>query len=348
MLCFSTVSFTALADSSTPTSCFIASLDCPEEYVLYAKENLSRFVLSMNPNVGSSKVSVGTPFSFAEHNADIFYFPVLINNRITYLFRVYPYNDTFCGVITEFLASDIEALAQDTSAKSPMYLRFIDNKIIAIIGKTSHELFEYPADISDDNTTIAALSTMANYSVKNVKSAAGITLNLTQTRDVFNSIDLSITEDQEDDNWCTAYALAAIIRTKKSNSVTAEDIMILATGSANPSTSFPWNPTTNTYVHQVSRAYDLEPIVLGYMIQNPILIQEIISGRPCLLAMESPSTASYHSVVLRGWSSSGIWSIWNPWDRYYENYPIDGVYVPTKDGARHHSYTPYMVAYGFG
>ena len=336
----------AFAADENASSCYIATTECPAAYIEYATENISKFVLSLDDNISYSSISVGTPFAFADNDADVYYFPVICNGSIEYLFRVYPDGDTFSAAITAFLADEIENLAKYTSESNPMYLNLVDTQIVATIGSNKYILFEYPESISVSDNGIATTS-ISNYSVVNAKNPTNIELNFRQTRDVYKYITLDLTETQSGNNWCTAYCLAAIIRTQTYFTTSAKGLMIIALGS-NPSTgtAFPWVSDNCATMVSVAEQYGLYPTVLTRTVSNSVLIAEINAGRPCIVAMDSGT--SQHSVVLRGYSSLGTWGIWNPWFDFYESYSVSGSYVPTGYSSSNYSYTPYMHAYNFG
>lgn len=346
MVCLASLPLAAFASDTNGVPCYIASEDCPDAYFEYAEENISRFILSLNAGIDVSKVSVGTPFAFADNDPDVFYFPVIYNGNIEYLFRVYPSGNSFSAAITDFLSDEIESLSHLTTTDTPMYLNSIENKIIATIGSNSYELFQYPESMSDGNDLMPC-GIATEYTVKDVKSSPGIEINLRQARDVYEYINLDISEDQDDENWCTAFCLAAIIRTQTTFTTTARGLMIIALGS-NPDedTPFPWYSDNGATMVSVANQYNLSPVVLTTTVSNSVLCQEINAGRPCIVAMTA--VGGKHSVVLRGWSSLGTWSIWNPWDTFYENYSMDGAYVPTGKSAAKWSFKPYMHAYNFG
>lgn len=326
--------------------CYIVSSECPSIYTTFASENISKFILSLDEDMHYSSVSVGTPFSFADADADVYYFPVLCDGQIEYLFRVYPDGDSFSAAITKFLAADLERLAKYTSASNPMYLNLVGNRIIATIGSQNHILFEYPDDmsISRSETEVASIS---DYNVVNAKDSINIGLNLRETRDVYEYITLDLIETQSGNSWCSAYCLAAIIRTKTNYYTTAKSLMTTVLGS-NPSTStaFPWAPDSGPTMASVANQYGLSPTVLTTTASSSVLTAEINAGRPCIAAMTC--SKNKHAVVLRGYSSVGTWGIWNPWFNYYENYSMNGSYVPTGYSSTNYSYTPYMHAYNFG
>lgn len=119
--------------------------------------------------------------------------------------------------------------------------------------------------------------------------------------------------------------------------------MCYALNISTPSTkaSFPWND-----IDTIAQTYGLNPIVLNTKASNNTLFAEIDAGRPCIVAMDRGE--GKHAVVLRGYSTLGNWSIWNPWFENYENYSISGSYVPTGYSAADYSYVPYKHAYNFG
>ena len=199
----------AYAATSQEVPCYIASLDCPEDYIEYAVENVSRFILPLSTELDIQQVSVGTPFAFADSEVDVFYFPILYNGHIQYLFRVYPSGDSFSGTISKFLANDIDNLAGFTSEENPMYLNRIGLKIIATIGSISYELYEYPDDATT-NENITTPTFFDGFPVKNIKSTIDIDLNLNQTRNWYAFID--IIEQQKGNRRCASYCLAAIVR----------------------------------------------------------------------------------------------------------------------------------------
>ncbi len=126
-------SFAFASDNSDP-GFFIATSECPTGYIEYASENLSNFIMSLPDKIDYDDIYVGTPFSFADADADVYYFPVFNNETLTYLYRVYPDGNTYSATISSILADDLDQLAMLTSANRPMYLNLVDSQIIATIG----------------------------------------------------------------------------------------------------------------------------------------------------------------------------------------------------------------------
>lgn len=305
--------------------CYILSYDCPQSYYEYARNNLSNFIMSDEYAKEFTDIYIGTPFSFSDLNAGVYYFPVICDGSLKFLFRVYPDGDSFSAVLSEGLVEELSALASNTSTDTPMELHFLDRKIFAVINDEDYEIYTYP--LYCENSTSELIDRQL-FSVINIYDDSGIVINLSNNRDFSKYLSLSINETQGYNNhWCTAYCLASIIRTRKNISVSANDLMTIVYG-ANPSQSlsFPWiNPSGYDVAH-VSMLYNMYPMVLYTTASDTTLINEIDANRPCIVGMTSVSIN--HAVVLRGYSTTGIWSIWNPWYSYYENYSMGGSYLP--------------------
>lgn len=246
-----------------------------------------------------------------------------------------------------------------------MYLNRVGAKIVATIGSSSYELYEYPEDlVADENT--AVLMSVDKYSVKNVKGTINIDLNLKQTRNVQAYID--ITETQPDGiGRCGAYCLAAIIRKLTThtnmNSWLVINYAYNYPAHINSHWYLPWRDSVIVYeddvlqterhvkgVASVANHYGLYPTVLDTPAPNNELIENIGNGRPCIMRMMSRYGDIDHAIVLCGFTMSGQslqWGIWNPWFSYYEYFPVDGTYVPSGFNASTHTLYHRMTAYNF-
>lgn len=335
------ISTTATATNEGVNGCYIATTECPSNYVEYARRNVSRFISSMDINDDYNSIYVGTPFAFADAESDVFYFPIVCDGSIKYLFRVYPDGNSLSAVMTDFLAKEIDKLACLSTSDAPIYLNRVDTKIVASIGSSEYILFEYPSYMSTSKEELSKTKISCD-SVVNCKNRSDIQINYI-INDVSKYISLNITETQGSNSWCTAYCLATIIRTRTSFTVTATGCMNIAVGS-NPSTStpFPWSK-----ISTVANVYGLSPTVLTTTASNATLTAQLNAGRPCIAAMKNSSGTVRHAVVLRGYSSTGTWSIWNPWFSTYESYSMTGSYVPTGYSSSTYSLTPYWHAYNF-
>lgn len=280
----------------------------------------------------------------------MYYFPIICDGTISYLFRVYPYNDGFCGVITEFLAKDIEMLSSLTTPENPMYLRLIGTKIIASIGENEYLLFEYPENMFQEEC-VAYSNDNESFTIVNAKQSTDISLDLNSQIAPHVSDRASITwldksEQQGNNSWCAAYCLAAIIRTRTTNkNVYAIDCMKDAFGYVpSTTTTFP-----RSKMALVANKYGLYPTVTEKLVNDYILYDQIENGRPVIQSMLSFGGKNRHAVVLISYNFlNETLGIWNPWFEFSEWYSMSGVYIPTGyPGTNDNTYLPYRYAYNF-
>lgn len=95
LMCLFTLSAYAqeLGDTDSSTnSLYILTQSCPDGYVEYANANIQRFLSSVDPAELPSEgiITIGNPFCFSNTGSDIFYFPVICNDEIIYMLRVFP------------------------------------------------------------------------------------------------------------------------------------------------------------------------------------------------------------------------------------------------------------------
>ena len=70
---------------------FVKTIVCPNDYIEYANSNIISFLESHCENgVPNVKIKLGSPFTFLDEGSDVYYFPVMFDDVIRYIFRVYP------------------------------------------------------------------------------------------------------------------------------------------------------------------------------------------------------------------------------------------------------------------
>ena len=131
----------------------MAVLPCPEEYMEYAPEAVARHLSSYGSEMGvdylsDENVQVGNPFTFANTNSDIFYFPILRNGNIFYIVRVFQKsNGDYSAISSEMLAKELNELSEKTDSETPLFLVGELNEgydIVAYIGGVRHVLETTP------------------------------------------------------------------------------------------------------------------------------------------------------------------------------------------------------------
>ena len=347
------------ADSST-SGLYISTQSCPDGYVEYANANIQRYLLSVNPAELPSEgvITVGNPFCFSNAGSDIFYFPVICNDEIIYMLRVFPKEaGGYGGVLGKSFVSELNALAETTSYSTPLSMMMEQDSVVAYVGSEKYTIYTYPDRSMDDGNNDISPTSIAAYQVVDVKeenSSIDCTVNVEsllsstfstspmQTMDsrfipTGKFLATSITETQGSESWCAAYATAMIIRciNGKSDSTSAYDVMEYHF--SDPSSS---DSIGEAEVVQYANSRSIYPTHITSTLSDTSLINEIVNSRPVYLRMYrvSGSDKIYHAVVLRGYDSgTRTWSIWNPWYDFYDYFDMGGTYVPAE-----HSYREYI------
>lgn len=369
VLCLTVVMTCAYAtpnsESDVATDTFyVVSKDCPDEYVEYAIDNVGRFVYG-NDSYDISEVDtfmLGSPFTFSQDDADIFYFPVYADGEFIYLFRVYSASDgEIYGVLSNNLVAELKALIGQTSQDTPMYLNLVDGDIVATVNNSSTTLYSYPDGIYEDEFSLPSTMNPDNIEelgVEEVSPQVTFILPAYNSSRALTSRYLNLfmgaggyyVETQGAEEWCTAYSAAAIMRYVANSgspltSVKARDIMEYFYG---PNVS-PNVALAESQAVAYGQIYGLRPTFVYRAISVNEVATEMSYARPVMLTMENSVSGSNHAVVLRGFdSSAGTYSIWNPWYTSYETYSIGGVYVPSSSTAAQYSYSHIWTTYNWG
>lgn len=336
----STVVSAKTAESSANSQLFIETTACPQGYVDFAEGNIAGFVESYcEGNVPYTSIMVGTPFAFLDYGSDVYYFPVICDGVIRYVFRVYPnQNNGYDAAISSFLAEELESLAKVTSANMPLKLNRIGNEIIASIGNEEYILFTYPDDMNDVSLQSEVANNRGTIATKviDAKTNVGIDVVVDKSTRTTNSwsyyIDLDIIETQGSNSWCAAYCTSTILRTLGYSS-TAEGVMSIFYRRPGSSDSI-----SREQVVSYANMRGLNPIRVESTVAYETLRDDLRSNRPVYFSMSR--SGGNHAVVLRGYNSRrSTWSIWNPWFTSYETFSMGGTYVPTGYSSSTYSYT---------
>lgn len=198
-------------------------------------------------------------------------------------------------------------------------------------------MFEYPEGIFSNNMTNlqdASVYKISDNNFSNVNVIGNpidtISVGISMHDSVSKYINLDLKEYQTSEPWCSAYAASTIIRTINCDrGCWVRTIM-------NYFYSSPSGKGLNSsdIVKYAKEKHSLKVKKTSSFSGN-LGVQEINANRPVWFCMGSGGVGgTFHAVVLRGYNAtSGIYSIWNPWYKYYENYPIGGTYTPTTDSS---------------
>ncbi len=157
---------------------YLMSKKCPAEYVEYARENIRRYINSLDPSDKPSvkDLKLGNPFSFCNTDSDLFYFPVISNGSITHMLRVYKKsNGEYGAAIGKSFVEEINDLASKTSKTSPLILMMENDTAVAYVNKERTVIHEYPSGSVESETYILP-SEFEKYF--NAKNSDYITVNI--------------------------------------------------------------------------------------------------------------------------------------------------------------------------
>lgn len=367
MFSFSTPAYALDVDKSSATDLYIATKSCPNEYIEYAKANIQDFIMSVDPSTlpDGKMISVGSPFCFANSDSDIFYFPVLFDNEITYMLRVFPKSaGGYGGVLGKSFVKELNSLASKTTPSAPLFIMMEGDCVVSYISGKRYVILEYPDGSVNCDTAMSVQSLAKSLSEKDsqfeivnafakdasVNYAKSVNLikslflasSETATRDsnipAYKYLSTSITETQGGESWCAAYATAMIVRFVKGNNDDTEAVDVMNYHFDNPSAS---DAIGEAEVVEYANSRSLRPTHVKYTLSDSSLMSEVASESPVYLRMYRVSGTDkiYHAVVLRGYSTyTDKWSIWNPWYDEYDSFDMGGTYVPAEHSSREYTY----------
>lgn len=345
-------------DAVNSNAIYILSKKCPDEYKDYAYSNVRDFILSVEkseiPCYG--EVSMGTPFSFANPDSNIFYFPILINGEICFTLRVFQNSDgIYDGILSKAYVSELNALTVKSSSEQPIVLMMENDSVVSYIDKKRMVIFEYPEGTFECTSNVPVEyveqklnSRSSDYEVVNIienseENIFSVTDNMNSENNVqtranpsYKYLSTPIIETQGDESWCAAYSTAWIVRYKKGDNTKAIDIMRYFHNNPSSDTAL-----TRSQVVLYGNYRALSPIEYAQPLSQSALISQIVASKPVYLSMQRLGNGEHanHAVVLRGYSTTtNKWSIWNPWYSYYDAFTMGSTYVPAGNSTAEYTY----------
>lgn len=317
-------------ENSSP-ALYMQTCECPDDILNYISENASKFILGIDENheLSYNDVYVGQPFTYGDDISNLYLFPIFEGNDVVYTLRVtYSPDGSIQGTISSFLADELNSYIGYTSVDSPLRFDVSGHSLYAVTGNEAELVLNFPID----ETIPVSLSNLSDNNLEIVNAAEPLSVEFSwiTTRDPSHYIYLSRTESQpSNNNWCVAYAMAAILRTQIGGGYTAQQIMRYYYGSGVSSSQSLSMSLGSSYAREVGGLTYTTYTSSG--LSNSELMAQIDDDYPVCLRMINQSQGGGHAVVLRGYAmSTWVWSIWNPVnDSGYESFPIDGEYVST-------------------
>lgn len=305
---------------------------CPTEAMNYAQNAFPRLLQCANESgcISTTRGAfLGTPFtiSFSESSNPVYYFPIICNNSFVGTFRVYlestqdlnSASPAYTGIVSPFLGNELNYLAAHYSSFGSILIYSDNGNIMAKVGNSSLLLSRN----KEEDSTYGSQEIISTDSLITISPYIPTTQTIhisEPMRPSASYLSLSIIETQDGNNWCGAYSTAIILRYLEGSttSPTASGLMSLVYRRPSASDTFSINNTCS-----VAQMYGYDPTYVVSTLNSTIVFGQIEDGKPIYVnARRYDSTEEeykYHAIVIRGYSrNDDAYSIWNPWNEYYE------------------------------
>lgn len=334
MLIFSTVAYAAKVEQNTGNTLIIYSQECPVEAKTYAVSAYARLVQSAVESGSltlNGKVSLGSPFTIigSESDTPVYYFPIVCNSTISATLRVYidqvqttdANEPIYTGILSPYLANELSSLQTRIDTSSAILL-YLDNGNVMAQSKSNNILLIPSSDgTSPTDFTVESLTSDLQSAVL-YNELSNTTISNKQTRGPSAYLNLSLIEEQGYNNWCGAYATAAILRYLNGSQTEPTAGTLMEYFLINPSLEDVFS-LSNTL--SAGRMYGYDPVYVEDSLSSTVVFAQIDACKPiylcvaCPTGLPKPNDYAYHALVLRGYSRTyDTYSIWNPWHTYYE------------------------------
>lgn len=352
MLVFSMSIPTIAAENDTTTDgLFIITEEVPTEAISYTQETIASIIGDLYP---LNTVTVGQPFVVHGQAVDLYYFLVYSKGDLVASYRVYQAeNNEYTGILSEHteILDGFANLMDITSLNTPAKIvggefedlyAVIDDNILTVVE-------DYAGNITDSTSILQKASATYSLHENVVNAAEGIAFEGTSKQRVFTDykfLQIGWEELQEDNNWCSAYATASIIRHVKKlplDVCNAKIIMEYTFPSLGGAALKEKALSLDNAVRYANTQHGLAAKVADRVIDYATLKSEINADRPVYFSGLKITGAgdSAHAFVCRGYLTEGgktFYSVWNPWNPEYERVPTSTKIYSTENGAKQYQF----------
>lgn len=353
LMSLSVVAFAAEEDSKFPTAkdssaIYISCYNCPPQYVSFASEKIGAFLESSEFS-GLTSCYLGNPFTFANINSNVYYFPVFHSGIVICILRVYSneQGDIF-GVLSKGFSDELNSISASTSADDPLYIYLDGEDIIFKTCSIEEKVLSCYDNQNTDNLLSVENASQRIITECSVETSHRISNSPVPFRSSIGNRYLNIfeptgfpLETQGQNSWCAAYASAAILRYKGVSGLYAENILEYFYGS-NPSSQ---STLSDDQIYSYATALGFYTVKTNSTLTSTQLCNEIDNDRPVYIVSRRPNNTPgeedhlYHALVLCGYNDiTATFRIWNPWYTCYETVSSLYNYVPYRAQAYHYEY----------
>lgn len=264
-----------------------------------------------------SKIELGNPFTIStEMNS--YYFPVIVDNVIRFTINVYK-NDgesDLCWTCSEYLSDGLRSLSDITSRNEPAVLNKSGSEIVASVGNKELVIEYLPYNTAEPIFSNNNATDNSNLIITDIADPRSeININRTTYNTGYWYLGLDMQDLQTDQNWCSAFCGAQIMRFMGYGHVYAVNIMTYYYGGIPDLKN---RSIARSELIQYANLMGSYPTEINNTLSASSITGQINAGKPIYMSCEcDTNTHIWHAMVIRGYSSYGQnISIWNPWWDY--------------------------------
>lgn len=318
---FTTVSPSfATTESQDLDNVFLQIDSIPSEYEKYAIEMLPDIIqeipnLELDTSEFDLTCRIGYGHSFTLRDAS--YIPLLCNSRIIALVSVTGEPNKLGWSISEDFGPKLHILATVTTINNPANLYTQYGNVYARVGHDEIQLTNYPrleeGRVGDNSGSVVVAVNEATH--ESIYTLQQVFISSRAATSKYLTLDLK--EQQGQQEWCSAFAGAQILRYRGKGSITAKQIMQYFYPRSRNLTQESINNDQLIRYANLKKSY---PIRVSRTLSDSEVKAQINASRPIYLGTKGKGEykKGRHAIVLRGYNSSS-YSVWNPWNNHYSS-----------------------------
>lgn len=305
---------------------YVTANQVPNEVINYAVDNAYNFLVSRSDidNIDLNNVTMGTPFTIAAESInvdEVYYFPIFLGEKVIYTFRVYEDNAAYTGILSPYLAEELNKYMNTTTKSNPLSIYMDSGKVMALQGGVINVLEEAHYGYEPIGNKVLFFADSFDVVNINDKIDLQISSDVSPMAAASKNLSLDMLETQGSQSWCAAFAMSSILRYKGAgNVVTAKAIM---------KDTFPNSKDLEN--ESISRSQLVSYAKgKGYKktkessstLSNSTVVSEIATNSTPIYA-GCDGTGTYkkarHALVISGYDNNkSTYTVWNPWYSYTE------------------------------
>lgn len=283
----------------------------------YVEKNIGDFISSemkiSNFNINDVKIGKGIYVEdFIDDNLPLFYYPVFINNKLEYVFRIYDDGtDNYTGAFGKNLVDEVLKNASNDAEHAKLWAVSNGNELV--ISKNG----DYEVIVKSKLNEPIESEIISNYNKKRSKDIF-ISANISDCNMDFVKYpssraywvyNISYVETQGNNEWCYGFVTTMAIRTMAGNSVRTKN-MAAAYGLSTD------KGFTNEQVREYCSRYGVSYAGLYSGTITASTVYNEVSKWNLVIGSYKCSNLR-HALLLHGIDGSKV-RVWNPWRAYSE------------------------------